>query len=100
MKDRKEKNQRIDSDFSLGLERNFFLSLQFPYDVIICQRGGHSGPCGPGDRTRYLFIMKLRAKGGAPDQALEAMAVVVVVVVVVAADIRLRVAAPRKSQGR
>lgn len=40
--------------------------------------------------------MKLRAKGGAPDQALEAMAVVVVV----AADIRLRVAAPRKSQGR
>jgi hypothetical protein len=42
--------------------------------------------------------MKLRAKGGAPDQALEAMAVAVVVVV--AADIRLRVAAPRKSQGR
>lgn len=61
-------------------------------------RGSFRSLRSRGQDTIYLFIMKLRAKGGAPDQALEAMAVVVVVVV--AADIRLRVAAPRKSQGR
>lgn len=59
-------------------------------------RGSFRSLRSRGQDTIYLFIMKLRAKGGAPDQALEAMAVVVVV----AADIRLRVAAPRKSQGR